>query len=202
MRRLNTVRTGYLYVIGGSLLLSGGVLMVLQAVVSFLYSQHSADSGAFTVRLLHWMINHIGRLPLAVILFTALSGSFFLLRSQKLSDDFKALLRASDELAANGFFKELEVSTGGELGRLAANLRKLNKGQQTKLTGTAEIESAAAEEAGWGSEESMALILRMKTLLRLLDELKAAEGEAVQVDAVRREAAGLERFLVDLIAKC
>ncbi|MEK4061066.1 MULTISPECIES: hypothetical protein [Paenibacillus] len=202
MRRLNTVRTGYLYVIGGSLLLSGGVVMVLQAVVSFLYSRHSADSGAFTVRLLHWMINHIGRLPLAVILFTALSGSFFLLRSQKLSDDFKALLRASDELAANGFFKELEVSTGGELGRLAANLRKLNKGQQTKLTGTAEIGSADAEEAGWSSEESMALILRMKTLLRLLDELKAAEGEAVQVDAMKREAAGLERFLVNLIAKC
>lgn len=126
----------------------------------------------------------------------------FLLRSQKLSDDFKALLQASDELAANGFFKELEVSTGGELGRLAANLRKLNKGQQTKLTGTAEIESADAEEAGWSSEESMALILRMKTLLRLLDELKAAEGEAVQVDAVKREAAGLERFLVNLIAKC
>lgn len=48
----------------------------------------------------------------------------------------------------------------------------------------------------------MALILRMKTLLRLLDELKAAEGEAVQVDAVKREAAGLERFLVNLIAKC
>ncbi|MEK5025706.1 hypothetical protein [Paenibacillus sp. FSL M7-1046] len=192
MRRLNTVRTGYLYVIGGSLLLSGGVLMVLQAVVSFLYSRHSAGSGAFIVRLLHWMINHIGRLPLAVILFTALSGGFFLLRSQKLSDDFKALLRASEELAANGFFRELEVSTGGELGRLAANLRKLNK----------EIEPADAEEAGWSSEESMALILRMKTLLRLLDELKAAEGEAVQVDAVKREAAGLERFLVNLIAKC
>lgn len=174
------------------MLLSGGVLMVLQAVVSFLYSRHSAGSGAFIVRLLHWMINHIGRLPLAVILFTALSGGFFLLRSQKLSDDFKALLRASEELAANGFFRELEVSTGGELGRLAANLRKLNK----------EIEPADAEEAGWSSEESMALILRMKTLLRLLDELKAAEGEAVQVDAVKREAAGLERFLVNLIAKC
>jgi hypothetical protein len=191
-----------LYIIGGSLLLSGGVLMVLQAVVSFLYSWHSADSGAFLVHLVHWMINHIGRLPLAVILFATLSGGLFLLRSQKLSDDVKALLRASDELAANGFFRELEVSTGGELGRLAANLRKLNKGQQTILTGTAENESADAEEAGWSSEESMALILRMKTLLRLLDELKAAEGEGVQVDAVKREAAGLERFLVNLIAKC
>lgn len=76
LRRLNTVRTGYLYVIGGSLLLSGGVLMVLQAVVSFLYSQHSADSGAFTVRLLHWMINHIGRLPLAVILLPLFPAVF------------------------------------------------------------------------------------------------------------------------------
>lgn len=204
MRRLHTVRAGYLYIICGSLLLSGGVLLTLRGAAAFLYSRHTADSGAFLIRLLRWMINHIGRLPLSVIIFTAASVAFFLLRSQILSDDIKAVVQASEELVTTGTTRELKVSTGGELGRLAANLREISLRKEMVTNNRSGPESALPQETDLDSEESMALILRMKTLLRLLDELEDSGGSPLllQVEEIKREMAGLERFLENLIARC
>lgn len=203
MRRLSTVRAGYLYIIGGSLLLSGVLLLTLQGAASFIYSRHTADSSFVLITLLRWMINHIGRLPLAVAIFTVAAAVFFLLRSQPLSDDFKAVVRASEELVLTGCINELKISAGGELGRLAANLQEMNRRNRNLLkNNNAGHESAPSiQGVDFCREDSMALILRMKTLLRLLDELEAAEGALLQAEAVKREAAGLERFLESLIGR-
>lgn len=196
MRRLNTVRAGYLYITGGSLLLSGGILLALQAAAAFVYGRHTADSGFLLIRLLRWMINHIGRLPLAVIIFSTAAAGFFLLRSQPLSDDFKAVVRASDELALTGSINGLKVSTGGELGRLAANLQEISTRKQVILGNMSGTETAYSSEAtDLSSEESMALILRIKTLLRLLEDLEVEEVTFDQVEAAKREAVNLMEFV-------
>jgi hypothetical protein len=201
MKKFNTVRAGYLYIVCGSLLLGGGVLLIMQSAAALLYSRYAADSGALIVKLLHWMINHVGRLPMAVILFISVFAFFFLLRSQKISDDIKAILQASEGLALHGSFRELEVGSGGELRRLADNLRRVNRrGHKAEQREYGPPEPAGSPRALPDSEELMTLILRMKLLLRLLDELENGQETLRDIEAVKREAAGLEQFLERLIA--
>ncbi len=204
MKKFNTVRSGYLYIFGGSVLLSGMVLAAAYWMVALLYSHYGAESTVFWIQLLHWMTNHIGRRPLAVLLFTALFTGIFLLRSQKISGDLKSLLRATEAMSSRGSFGELKVYSGGELGQLAANLRRIKRPAAAELEDMNDYRMRQQEEPVLDSEALMALILRTKTLLRLLHE--AAEEEQEQglvpkIEAAQREAIGMEGFLENLMAR-
>ncbi len=204
LKKFNTVRSGYLYIFGGSVLLSGMLLAAAYWMVALLYSHYGAESTAFYIRLLHWMTNHIGRRPLAVLLFTALFTGIFLLRSQKISDDLKSLLQATEELSSRGTVGELKVDSGGELGQLAANLRRIRRPDTAELADKTDHRISQQDEPVLDSEALMALILRTRTLLRLLHEAAAEEQaqELVpQIEAAQREATGMEGFLENLMAR-
>ncbi|WP_156830150.1 hypothetical protein [Paenibacillus sp. HW567] len=201
MRKWNTVRNEYLYICGGSLLLSGGMVFVVRSAAAFFYTRHTPDSVTFLVRLHHWMINHIGRTPMELLLFVILFTSIFLIRSQKLSDDLTMLLRASEAITANVPFHELTVLSRGELGQLADNLLKINRVKRTKTADEAVLEAADQSEVPPGSEDIMALILRVRALLHLLEGLEREIGMQQQVEEAKREAAGMERFLENLMAQ-
>lgn len=201
-----TVRAGYLYFFIGSMLLSSIFLFIVHKAFRILYSHYASDRGAFVVRLSHWLINHVGKTPIFVFLFLAVFISIFMLRSQKTADDVKALLKAAEDLACRGSFKELEVSSVGELRVLAGHLRSLNESaaffrQERVLTQNNEQEYTAQKLE---NEDVMALILRLKSLLRLIEEAENGEGkpehtERVNVKALKQEALGMERLLESLM---
>ncbi|AIQ32619.1 MULTISPECIES: hypothetical protein [unclassified Paenibacillus] len=200
MSKIHTIRSLYLYMFCGSALLSAGLLLAMRGLFAMLYSRYTPDSAALFVRFTHWIMNHIGARPAAVMMFTAVCAGLFLLRSQKAANDTTALLRAAEQLAARGSCElaDLEVQSGGEFGRLAASLRRI---QQAGLRPAA---ASAIQIPAPDPQESMALILRTRTLIRMLGQAEAESGEAgcsipgavlQQLEIARLEAQGLEKTL-------
>ncbi|WP_136607071.1 hypothetical protein [Paenibacillus dokdonensis] len=203
MKELLTVRSSYLYIVVGSALLSGISLFIVYRAFVFLYSHSAPDS--LLVRLSHWLMNHIGKTPIAVLIFLTVFTGMFMLRSQKTANDIKSLLNAAEELADKGSFEELEVMSGGELRKLADHLHRINRTDVFPSNDLQTFNMKKEESSALlGNEEVMALILRMKSLLRILEDGEAGgdNPESVgllRVEAVKREALGMERFLESLI---
>ncbi|AKG36493.1 hypothetical protein [Paenibacillus durus] len=127
MKRLYTVRFGYLYITGGCALLSGVLLFVVRRMFALLYTYYSPEPDALFTRLSNGVINVVGRTPLSVILYLTCFGLLYMLRSEMIARDMKVLLRASEELAEGGKISEVTVRSGGELGEIAANLQRIGR---------------------------------------------------------------------------
>ncbi|WP_340005251.1 hypothetical protein MHH52_26370 [Paenibacillus sp. FSL K6-0276] len=196
MHRLQTVRISFLYIFMGSALLSAAFLFAVLRVVTLLYSHYSGQSGVFFVRLIHWIINHIGKTPCAIVLFVLIFSGLFILRSQKIADDLHTVLVGTSELAVKGTTQEIKVLSGGELGQIASNLNRMQR-----------IEVPDRGEAPGTLEETpaVALLIRTRAILRTLREVEEADntdnGMEIQVllEAANVEARSMERFLENLI---
>ena len=194
MHRLRTVRFSYLYIFAGSALLSAAFLFVALQAVSLLYSHYSGHSGALFVRLIHWIINHIGTKPSAMILFVTIFCGIYILRSQKIADDLQVMVRGTVELAGKGGTEEIKVLSGGELGEIAANLNRI---QSVETLSRAKAQDRVETHA-------VALLLRTRTIIRALREAEAAENnegsdKRLLLAAAHEEARNMERFLENLI---
>ncbi|MNC56015.1 hypothetical protein D3C75_1055850 [compost metagenome] len=107
-------------------------------------------------------------------------------------------------MSSRGSFGELRVDSGGELGQLAANLRRIKRPDTAALEDMTDYRISQPEDPVLDSEVLMALILRTRTLLRLLHEAAAeeqAQGRVPKVAAAQREAMGMEGFLENLMTR-
>lgn len=152
----------------------------------------------FFVRLTHWVINHIGKIPCAVILFVLLFSGLFILRSQKISDDLHTVLVGTSELADKGATKEIKVLSGGELGQIAANLNRMQR---------IEVPNRGLAPETMQDTPAVALLIRTRAILRTLREVEeaditddGAEAHAL-LEAANVEARSMERFLENLIVE-
>ncbi|HEY4429919.1 MAG TPA: hypothetical protein VGN87_02660 [Paenibacillus sp.] len=196
MHKLQTVRIHYLYIFIGSALLSAAFLFAVQRAVTILYSHYSGQSGVFFVRLIHWIINHIGKIPSAIILFVLFFSGLFILRSQKIADDLQTILLGTSELADQGRTQEIKVLSGGELGQIAANLNRTQR---------IEVPNGDAATGTMEDTPAVALLIRTRAILRTLREAEEAgntddgmEAQAL-LEAANIEARSMERFLENLI---
>lgn len=167
-----------------------------------LYSWYTPESAALFVRFMHWIINHIGARPAAVMMFTVVCAGLFLFRSQKAANDTTALLRAAEQLAVHGSCEltDLEVQSGGEFRRLAASLRRIHQvGLRPAAAPAPQIQMQEPD-----AQEFIALILRTRALIRTLEQTVAESEEEVYIipGAVlqhlvmaKHEALGLEKLL-------
>lgn len=202
MSKIHTIRTLYLYIFCGSALLSALLLLLMRGIFTMLYSWYTPESAALFVRFMHWVINHIGARPAAVMMFTALCAGLFLLRSHKAANDTTALLRAAEQLAVNGSCEltDLEVQSGGEFRRLAASLRRIHQaGLRPAAAPAPQIQMPEPD-----AQEFIALILRTRALIRTLEQTVAESEEAVNIIPsgvlqhlvmAKHEALGLEKLL-------
>lgn len=196
MHRLQTVRSNYLYIFIGSALLSAAFLFVVQRVIALLYSHYSGQSGAFFVRVVHWVINHIGKIPTAIALFVLIFSGLFILRSQKISDDLHAVLVGTSDLADKGTTQEIKVLSGGELGQIAANLNRMQR---------IEVPNRSEATETMEGTPAVALLIRTRAILRTLREVEKGENtdDEMEVQALLEaanvEARSMERFLENLI---
>lgn len=196
MHKLRTVRIHYLYIFIGSALLSAAFLFAVQRAVALLYSHYSGQSGVFFVRLIHWIINHIGKIPCAIALFVLIFSGLFILRSQKISDDLHAVLVGTSELADKGTTQGIKVLSGGELGRIAANLNCIQR---------IEVPDRGVAPETMEETPAVALLIRTRAIIRTLREVEEAdntndgmEAQAL-LEAASVEARSMERFLENLI---
>ncbi|MFD2411690.1 hypothetical protein [Paenibacillus rhizoplanae] len=202
MSKIHTIRTLYLYIFCGSALLSAGLLLLMRGIFTMLYSWYTPESAALFVRFMHWIINHIGARPAAVMMFTVVCAGLFLLRSQKAANDTTALLRAAEQLAVHGSCElmDLEVQSGGEFRRLAASLRRIHQvGLRPAAAPAPQIQMQEPD-----AQEFIALILRTRALIRTLEQTVAESEEEANIipGAVlqhlvmaKHEALGLEKLL-------
>lgn len=200
MRKWLTVRAAYLYTVTGSALLSGIVLFLTYRVFVWSYAHVSPDS--FFARLARGLVNYIGRTPIAAIVFLIVFAGLFMLRSQKLADDMKQIVRAAEELADRGSFRELKVATGGELKALANHLQGIRRWMTTSSADRISTPPIQNETPPLlDNEEVMAVILRIKSLLRTLEaaDLDSQRPPDFDMESVKREAQGLERLLESLM---
>ncbi|MCJ8012670.1 hypothetical protein MUG84_13110 [Paenibacillus sp. KQZ6P-2] len=204
MKRVLTVRAGYLYIFMGSLLLSGISLFLVYSTFAYVYAHVSPDS--FGARTSHWLMNHIGRTPIAVFIFLTIFTAIFMLRSQKTADDMKSLLKAAEGLANKGSFQKLEVASLGELKELAAHLHHINQSGVPSPAGILPPPQVTNEAPAipLGNDEIMALILRIRSLLRALDDVESIRNGPddtgqFDMETVKREALGMERLLESLM---
>jgi hypothetical protein len=186
MQKLRTVRISYLYIFMGSALLSATLLFVIHSVIILFYSHYLGRTSMFLIRLIHWVINHIGKTPSAIALFVLLFSGLYILRSQKVADDLHAVLVGTSELADKGVTHEIKVLSGGELGEIVANLNRMQKIRVEEDTPT------------------VALLLRTRAILRTLHEVEAArnmdEAEVQKLlAAANGEVRSMEQFLKNLI---
>ncbi|WP_145028209.1 hypothetical protein [Paenibacillus sp. Y412MC10] len=200
MRKWLTVRAAYLYTVTGSALLSGIVLFLTYRVFVWSYAHVSPDS--FFARLARGLVNYIGRTPIAAIVFFIVFAGLFMLRSQKLAVDMKQIVRAAEELADRGSFLELKVASGGELKALASHLQGIRRWMTTSSADRISTPPIQNETTPLlDNEEVMAVILRIKSLLRTLEaaNLDSQRPPDFDMESVKREAQGLERLLESLM---
>ncbi|WP_145139402.1 hypothetical protein [Paenibacillus sp. Y412MC10] len=200
MRKWLTVRAAYLYTVTGSALLSGIVLFLTYRVFVWSYAHVSPDS--FFARLARGLVNYIGRTPIAAVVFLIMFAGLFMLRSQKLADDMKQIVRAAEELADRGSFRELKVASGGELKALANHLQGIRRWMTTSSADRISTPPIQNETPPLlDNEEVMAVILRIKSLLRTLEaaDLDSQRPPDFDMESVKREAQGLERLLESLM---
>ncbi|MGG4049542.1 hypothetical protein [Paenibacillus favisporus] len=200
MRKWLTVRAAYLYTVTGSALLSGIVLFLTYRVFAWSYAHVSPDS--FFARLARGLVNYIGRTPIAAVVFLIVFAGLFMLRSQKLADDMKQIVRAAEELADRGPFRELNVASGGELKALASHLQGIRRWMTTSSADRISTPPIQNETTPLlDNEEVMAVILRIKSLLRTLEaaDLDSQRPPDFDMESVKREAQGLERLLESLM---
>lgn len=200
MRKWLTVRAAYLYTVTGSALLSGIVLFLTYRVFVWSYAHVSPDS--FFARLARGLVNYIGRTPIAAVVFLIMFAGLFMLRSQKLADDMKQIVRAAEELADRGSFRELKVASGGELKALANHLQGIRRWMTTSSADRISTPPIQNETPPLlDNEEVMAVILRIKSLLRILEaaDLDSQRPPDFDMESVKREAQGLERLLESLM---
>lgn len=200
MRKWLTVRAAYLYTVTGSALLSGIVLFLTYRVFVWSYAHVSPDS--FFARLARGLVNYIGRTPIAAVVFLIMFAGLFMLRSQKLADDMKQIVRAAEELADRGSFRELKVASGGELKALASHLQGIRRWTTTSSADRISTPPIQNETSLLlDNEEVMAVILRIKSLLRTLEaaDLDSQRPPDFDMESVKREAQGLERLLESLM---
>ncbi|KAA1186817.1 hypothetical protein [Paenibacillus sp. B2(2019)] len=196
MHKLRTVRIHYLYIFIGSALLSAAFLFAVQRAVALLYAHYSGKSGVFFVRLIHWVINHIGKVPCAIALFVLIFSGLFILRSQKIADDLHTVLVGTSELADKGATKEIKVLSGGELGQIAANLNRMQR---------IEVPNRGVVPETMEETPAVALLIRTRAIIRTLREVEEAsntdDGVEAQtlLEAASVEARSMERFLEYLI---
>ncbi|PQP87269.1 hypothetical protein CPT76_24580 [Paenibacillus sp. AR247] len=125
-----------------------------------------------------------------------------MLRSQKLADDMKQIVRAAEELADRGSFRELKVASGGELKALASHLQGIRRWMTTSSADRISTPPIQNETTPLlDNEEVMAVILRIKSLLRTLEaaDLHSQRPPDFDMESVKREAQGLERLLESLM---
>ncbi|OZB93297.1 hypothetical protein [Paenibacillus sp. XY044] len=200
MSKRLTVRAAYLYIMTGSALLSGIVLFLTYRVFAWSYAHVSPDS--FFARLARGLVNYIGKTPIAAAVFFAVFAGLFMLRSQKLADDMKQIVRAAEELADRGSFSELKVASGGELKTLVSHLQGIHRGRTTSSADRLSTPPIPNETTPLlDNEEVMAVILRIKSLLRTLEAADSGSQQSPDFDmeSVKREAQGLERLLESLM---
>lgn len=196
MHKLRTVRIHYLYIFIGSALLSAAFLFAVQRAVALLYSHYSGQSGVFFVRFIHWIINHIGKIPCAIALFVLIFSGLFILRSQKIADDLHAVLVGTSELADKGTTQEIKVLSGGELGQIAVNLNRIQR---------IEVPYRGVVPETMEETPAVALLIRTRAIIRTLREVEEAsnteDGVEAQtlLEAASVEARSMERFLENLI---
>ncbi|MET3548190.1 hypothetical protein ABID47_004818 [Paenibacillus favisporus] len=200
MRKWLTVRAAYLYTVTGSALLSAIVLFLTYRVFAWSYAHVSPDS--FFARLARGLVNYIGRTPIVAVVFLIVFAGLFMLRSQKLADDMKQIVRAAEELADRGSFRELKVASGGELKALASHLQGIRRWMTTSSADRISTPPIQNETTPLlDNEEVMAVILRIKSLLRTLEaaDLNGQRPPDFDMESVKREAQGLERLLESLM---
>lgn len=198
MHSFRTVRFSYLYILAGSALLSAAFLFVIQQVIALLYSHYSGHSGVLFIRLIHWVINHIGATPCAIILFTTVFCGLYILRSQKIADDLQTLRTATAELADKGITREIKVLSGGELGEMAKNLNQVHR---VKVSGR---DGDLDRDLNRDDTEAFALLLRARAILRAIREVEETGSKVeseiqILLTTVNSEARSMERFLENLI---
>lgn len=198
MHRFRTVRVSYLYIFAGSALLSAAFLFVIQQVIALLYSHYSGHSGVLLVRLIHWVINHIGATPCAIILIATVFCGLYILRSQKIADDLQTLRAATAELADKGITREIKVLSGGELGEMAKNLNQVHR---VKVSGR---DGDLDRDLNRDDTEAFALLLRARAILRAIREVEETGSKVeseiqILLTTVNSEARSMERFLENLI---
>lgn len=125
MQKFRTVRISYLYIFLGSALLSAAFLFAVYKITALLYTHYSRQSGSLFVELIHWVINHIGKIPCAILLYLLLFCGLFILRSKKIADDLHVIMVSTSELADRGAVQDIRILSGGELGEIAANLNRI-----------------------------------------------------------------------------
>ncbi|WP_405168763.1 hypothetical protein [Paenibacillus sp. FSL H3-0286] len=191
MPKLRTVRISYLYIFMGCALLSVAFLFVVQRAVALLYSHYSGQPGAFFVRLIHWVINHMGQTPSAILLFILVFGGLYVLRSQKMADDLRSLVVGTSELADKGVAQNIKVLSGGEIGEIAANLNRMQR---------IEVPDRGASSKRIEDTPAVALLIRTRAILRTLREVEEDGAEVhTLLAAANDEVRNMERFLENLI---
>jgi len=90
------IRMKFLYVFLGSALLSGAVLYVCYRIVSYLYAKGLEQGKGFS-RLMTWLINHVGTIPMMLAISSALFALLFYYRSSKIETDIVRLVARMDQ---------------------------------------------------------------------------------------------------------
>lgn len=121
---LRTVRLSYIYICGASALLSVALLFVVYHMLRFAH-HHILSETTEIIRIMYWVINHIGTTPLVIFIGGGMFALFFWIRSQKIADDLKVIGRGTHELANGRIPAQIEVLNGGELRQIAADLNDI-----------------------------------------------------------------------------
>lgn len=123
-RRMDSVRSRYAYICGASALLSAALLFVMARTFEFIYRHVLVGDGSLS-RIVHWVINHIGRTPFLFVGGAVLFMLFFWIRSQKVSADLEQIARGTHDMAHGRMPGTIEVMSGGELRQIAADLNEV-----------------------------------------------------------------------------
>ncbi|MFD0711968.1 hypothetical protein [Paenibacillus sp. GCM10027626] len=102
------IRLKFMYAFAASALLSGMAMYVLYKLFSYVYANSLQHKGTFA-QLASWFINHIGKLPLALLIGGTMFAALFYFRSSKIEADIvQLLLQQANRMQTRGAGREPE----------------------------------------------------------------------------------------------
>ncbi|QWU15788.1 Signal transduction histidine kinase [Paenibacillus sophorae] len=140
-----TIRWKFILAFMLSSVSAAGLLMACYQLVNSMVYLNSGPPNAPYRRILRWIINHIGSVPLLTTVGIASFLLFFFIYTRKIVVYLEEITQGIQQMTRVGMAHRIEVRTGDELGVLAENINEMAKRLQRSLEEERRAENAKTD---------------------------------------------------------
>ncbi|MDT3428063.1 signal transduction histidine kinase [Paenibacillus forsythiae] len=179
---------------------AAGLLTVCYQLVNSMVYSNSGPPNAPYRRILQWIINHIGSVPLLMMVGIASFLLFFFVYTRKIVVYLEEITQGIQQMTGVGMTYRIEVRTGDELGVLAQNINEMAKRLQRSLEEERKAEQAKNDLISGVSHDLRTPLTSILGFLEYIEHDRCREEAELRyyVSIAYQKARVLQKLIDDL----